>query len=82
MQRTTVCVLMRLFEATFEAEFMKKLSNTDDELKKSVAYKKACIGQKALSQSNCRIFESTISPDKSMRQPIFCMFIQFDKIKS
>ena len=26
----------------FEAEFMKELSNTDAELKKSVAYKKAC----------------------------------------
>ena len=29
--------------ATFEAQFMKKLSNTEDELKKSVAYKNACI---------------------------------------
>ena len=26
-----------------EAQFMKRLSNTEDELKKSVAYKKACI---------------------------------------
>ena len=30
--------------ATFEAQFMRKLSNTEAELKKSVAYKKkACI---------------------------------------
>ena len=28
-------------KATFEAEFMKKLSNTEVELKKSVAYKKS-----------------------------------------
>ena len=26
-----------------EAQFMKRLSNTEGELKKSVAYKKACI---------------------------------------
>ena len=26
----------------FEAEFMKELSNTDAELQKSVAYKRAC----------------------------------------
>ena len=30
-------------KATSEAEFMKKLSNTETELKKSVAYKKVCI---------------------------------------
>ena len=30
-------------KATFEARFMKKLSNTETELRKSVAYKKACI---------------------------------------
>ena len=29
--------------ATFEAQFMKKLSNTDAELKKSVVYKKTCV---------------------------------------
>ena len=28
--------------ATFEAQFMEKLSNIEVELKKSVAYKKAC----------------------------------------
>ena len=28
--------------ATFKAQFMKKLSNTESELKKGVAYKKAC----------------------------------------
>ena len=28
--------------ATFEAQFMKKLSNTEAELKKSVGYKKTC----------------------------------------
>ena len=30
-------------QATFEAQFMKKLNNTDAELKTSVVYKKACI---------------------------------------
>ena len=34
---------MLIFEATFKAQFMNKLSNTDNELKKSVACKKAGI---------------------------------------
>ena len=29
--------------AKFESQFMKKLSNTEAELRKNVAYKKACI---------------------------------------
>ena len=29
--------------ATYEAKFMKKLSNTKAELKKTIAYKKVCI---------------------------------------
>ena len=29
--------------ATYEAKFMKKLSNTEAELKKTIAYKKVCI---------------------------------------
>ena len=33
-----ICIKQRL--TTFEAQFMKKLSNTEAELKKSVAYKK------------------------------------------
>ena len=33
-----------MYQATFEAQFMKKLSNTVTELKKkTVAYKKVCI---------------------------------------
>ena len=32
--------VLRKTWATFEAEFMKKLSNTEAELKKSIAYKK------------------------------------------
>ena len=28
---------------TLEAQFMRKLSNTETELKKSVAYKKKCV---------------------------------------
>ena len=31
------------WEARFEAQFIKQLSNIEAELKKSVAYKKACI---------------------------------------
>ena len=31
-----------MYSATFEAQFIEKLSNTETELKKSVAYKKAC----------------------------------------
>ena len=31
--------------ATFEARFMKKLSNTEAQLKKSVPYKKGCSSQ-------------------------------------
>ena len=34
-----ICIKQRL--TTFEAQFMKKLSNTEAELKKSVAYKKS-----------------------------------------
>ena len=34
-----ICVLSNI-QATFEAQFMKKLSNTGAELKKSVAYRK------------------------------------------
>ena len=34
---------LRNSKATFEAQFIKKLSNTDAELKKSVAYKKKCV---------------------------------------
>ena len=33
-------------------------------LKKSVAYKKACMGQNALSQLDCKIFKSIISPEQ------------------
>ena len=32
-----------MYQATFEATFMKKLSNTEAELRKSIAYKKDCI---------------------------------------
>ena len=32
--------------STFEAQFIKKLSNTEVELKKSVAYKKGCNNSK------------------------------------
>ena len=44
--------------ATFETQFMKKLSNTKTELKKkNVAYKKACISSKSYNQSqNLGIF--------------------------
>ena len=34
---------MLIFEATFKAQFMNKLSNTDDELKRSIACKKAGV---------------------------------------
>ena len=42
-----VSVRQRLYvisntKATFEAQFIKKLSNTEAELKESFAYKKAC----------------------------------------
>ena len=30
-------------QAIFEVQFLKKLSNTEAEFKRSVAYKKACI---------------------------------------
>ena len=36
-----LCVLSNT-QATFEAQFMQKLSNTEAELKKSVAYNKPC----------------------------------------
>ena len=35
----SIMMLIHTFEATFEAQFIKKLSNTEAELKKSVAYK-------------------------------------------
>ena len=43
---------------------MKNLSNTENELKKALLIKKACIGQNALSQSDCRIFKSPFSPEQ------------------
>ena len=36
-------MLTRNTSATFEAQFMKKLTNTEGELLKSVVYKKTCI---------------------------------------
>ena len=36
-------VCIKQHQATFQAQFMKKLSNTEAELKKSNAYKKACF---------------------------------------
>ena len=36
-------VCIKQHQATFQAQFMKKLSNTGAELKKSDAYKKACF---------------------------------------
>ena len=36
----SIMMVLRNRYATFEAQFMKKLSNTEAELKKSVAYKK------------------------------------------
>ena len=36
-------VCIKQHQATFQAQFMKKLSNTEAELKKSDAYKKACV---------------------------------------
>ena len=36
-------VWWHLYVATYEAQFIKMLSNTEAELKKSVAYKKECI---------------------------------------
>ena len=38
-------IILRNNQATLEAQFMKKLSNTEAELKKSVAYKKTRVGQ-------------------------------------
>ena len=32
----------RYLKATLEAQFMRKISNTETDLKKSVAYKKTC----------------------------------------
>ena len=37
----TTCINQH--SSTFEAQLMKKLSNAEAELKKSVAYKKTCI---------------------------------------
>ena len=41
------CLIMMMLicikQSTFEAQFMKQLSSTEGELKKSVAYKKACF---------------------------------------
>ena len=50
---------------------MEKLSNTDTELKNSVAYKKACISLNALSQSDCRVFKSTIYPEQVAEIALF-----------
>ena len=36
-------------QATFEAQFLKKLSNNEVELKKSVAYKKTCSSKDFLA---------------------------------
>ena len=43
-----ICIKQHL--SKFEAQFLKKISNTEVELKKSVAYEKACIsGTKKVS---------------------------------
>ena len=44
----SITILIRIkqqLSSTFEAKLMKKLSNPEVELKKSVAYKRACISQ-------------------------------------
>ena len=38
-------ICIKHYLRTFEAQLMRKLSNTEAELKKRVAYKKACILQ-------------------------------------
>ena len=38
-------IILRNNKATLEAQFVKKLSNTEAELKKRVAYKKNRVGQ-------------------------------------
>ena len=40
-------ICIKQHQATFEAQFMKRLSNTEAELKKSVAYNKKRVFQKA-----------------------------------
>ena len=43
---------------------MKKLRNTEAELKKALLIKNVCIGQNALGQSDCRIFKSPFSSEQ------------------
>ena len=55
IKRVLVYVLRWLYvlsntEATLEAQLIQKLSNTEAQLKKSVAYKKACILMKNICQ--------------------------------
>ena len=41
--RIMIVLCIKLHQGTFEAQFMKKLSNVEAELKKSVAYKKTSV---------------------------------------
>ena len=43
--RYKICLTLSSTKATFKAQFMKKLSNTEVELKKRIAYKDKCICQ-------------------------------------
>ena len=75
-----VCIKQHL-QATFEAQFMKKLSNTETELKKSVAYKKTCITPLRtvllgiLSIFQAAIFQNSCN-DKSCPIGAFCYWFR------
>ena len=47
--------------ATFEVQFMKKLSNTEAKLKRSVAWKKACIPLFAFCKCLCVNFKLALN---------------------